>query len=67
MNTSGNPSEFDPRRCPQCRGTLVFSNRYPVLSVGLALTRSRAEAGDGIRRAGMGLSERTLRPSRTRG
>lgn len=49
MNTSGNPSEFDPRRCPQCRGTLVFSDRYPVLSVGLALTRSRAEAGDGIR------------------
>jgi hypothetical protein len=49
MNASGIPSEGDTRRCPQCRGTLVFSNRYPVLSVGMALTHSRSEVGDGIR------------------
>jgi hypothetical protein len=27
----------------------VFNNRYPVLSVGLALTHSRSEVGDGVR------------------
>ena len=33
----------------RCRNTLVFTSRYPVLTVGMALTRSRAESGDGIR------------------
>ncbi len=49
MNVSGSPSEGDTRRCPQCRDTLVFTNRYPVLSVGMALTRARSEIADGIR------------------
>ena len=28
---------------------LVFSSRYPILTVGMALTRSRSDVGDGIR------------------
>jgi hypothetical protein len=28
---------------------LVFSSRYPVLSVGMALTRARSEVGETIR------------------
>jgi hypothetical protein len=28
---------------------LVFSSRYPVLTVGMALTRPRSDIGDGIR------------------
>jgi hypothetical protein len=32
-----NPKDGDTKPCPQCRDTLVFSSRHPVLSVGLAL------------------------------
>ena len=41
------PSDGDTRPCPQCKDTLVFNNRYPVLTVGMALTRPRSVA-DGI-------------------
>jgi hypothetical protein len=30
------PTDGDTKRCPQCGGTLVFSSRYPVLSIGAA-------------------------------
>jgi hypothetical protein len=31
------PTDGDTKKCPQCRDTLVFSSRYAVLSVGMAL------------------------------
>jgi hypothetical protein len=43
------PTDGDTRLCPRCRDTLVFSSRYPVLTVGMALTRPRADVGDRIR------------------
>lgn len=49
MKASPRPSEGDTRPCPQCRNTLVFNSRYPVLAVGLALHRSGSEVGDRIR------------------
>lgn len=49
MNASKRPADGDTRRCPQCRNTLVFSSRYPVLAVGLALERSGSQIGDRIR------------------
>lgn len=33
----------DTRQCPQCRDTLVFSSRYPVLAVGIALQTTGRE------------------------
>jgi hypothetical protein len=42
-------TDGDKRKCPRCRDTLVFSNCYPLLTVGMALTKSRADVGDGIR------------------
>jgi hypothetical protein len=42
-------TDGDTRRCPQCRDTLVFNSHYAVLTVGMALTKSRADVGDGIR------------------
>jgi hypothetical protein len=48
MQTVRPPTDGDTRRCPQCRDTLVFSSRYPVLSIGMALTRPRSDVGDGI-------------------
>jgi hypothetical protein len=39
----------DIRRCPHCRDTLVFSNCYPLLTVGMALTKPRTDIGDRIR------------------
>jgi hypothetical protein len=49
MNASQHPTEGDTRPCPQCRNTLVFSSRYPVLAVRTALRRSGSEVGDRIR------------------
>ena len=43
------PADGDTRPCPHCRNTLVFTSRYPVLTVAMALTRPRPEAGDGVR------------------
>jgi two-component system, cell cycle response regulator DivK len=48
MNASRHYADGDTRPCPQCRNTLVFSSRYPVLAVG-ALGRSGSEVGDHIR------------------
>jgi hypothetical protein len=33
------------RRCPRCREALMFTERYPVLTIGMALTRSRSDVG----------------------
>jgi hypothetical protein len=50
MKASPRPSDGDTRTCPQCRNTLVFNSRYPVLAVGLALQqRSGSEIGERIR------------------
>lgn len=39
----------DTRQCPQCGATIVFSSRYPVLSVGMMLERTGSEPADRIR------------------
>jgi hypothetical protein len=49
MNSSPHPTDGDSRPCPQCRDTLVFSSSYPVLAVGMALTRSGSDVGERIR------------------
>lgn len=49
MQALTRPTEGDTRPCPQCKDTLVFRFRYPVLTVGMALTRLRSEVGDAIR------------------
>ena len=33
-HAGASPAERATRTCPECRDTLVFSNWYPVLSVG---------------------------------
>ena len=45
MTTFRHPADGDTRPCPQCRNTLVFSSRYPVLAVGMALARPGSEVG----------------------
>jgi len=45
------PADGDTKPCPQCRQTLVFSGRYPVLTVGMALVATGVEPGDRIRYA----------------
>ena len=42
-------TDGDTRRCPHCPDTLVFSNRYPLLTVWMALMKPRADVEDGIR------------------
>jgi DNA-binding response OmpR family regulator len=37
------------KRCPRCRGTLVFTSRHPILTIGLTLERRDAERTDRIR------------------
>ena len=49
MKASQHPADGDTRPCPKCRNTLVFSSRYPVLAVGMALERSAPEVGERIR------------------
>jgi hypothetical protein len=49
MNASQRPADGDTRPCPQCQNTLVFSRRYPVLTVGMALARPGSEIGGRIR------------------
>jgi hypothetical protein len=49
MKASPVPSDGDTRPCPQCRNTLVFNSRYPVLAVGVALARPGSEVVDRIR------------------
>jgi hypothetical protein len=48
MKALPRPSDGDTRPCPQCRDTLVFSSRYPVLGVGMALV-SGSDPRDRIR------------------
>jgi hypothetical protein len=43
------PVDGDTKPCPQCRQTLVFSSRYPILTVGMALISKGVERGDRIR------------------
>jgi hypothetical protein len=49
MGSLQHPTDGDTRRCPQCRDTLVFSSRYPVLSAGLTLTQPRSSGPDPVR------------------
>jgi hypothetical protein len=49
MQTFRHPTDGDTRPCPQCKDTLVFRTRYPVLTIGMALVRPRSEVGDGVR------------------
>jgi hypothetical protein len=49
MNAFRHPADGDSRLCPQCRNTLVFTSRYPVLTVGMALARPGYEIGGRIR------------------
>lgn len=39
------PVDGDTKPCPQCRQSLVFSSRYPVLTVGMRLVSGGAEQG----------------------
>jgi two-component system cell cycle response regulator DivK len=39
----------DTKPCPQCRGTLVFTSRHPILTVGIRLERTGSEAADRVR------------------
>jgi hypothetical protein len=48
MQACRRPVDGDTRPCPQCRNTLVFSSRYPVLAVGMALA-SGSYAAERIR------------------
>lgn len=48
MNASQRPADGDKRPCPRCRNTLVFTSRYPVLAVGMALEWSGSQIGDRI-------------------
>ena len=48
MQSRLHPSEGDSRPCPQCRDTLIFISRHPVLSVGM-LMHTGSEVGDRIR------------------
>ena len=45
------PLDGDTRPCPLCRQTLVFSSRYPILTVGMALISTGVERADRIRYA----------------
>ena len=51
MSPYNAPSDGDTRRCPQCRETLVFNSRHPVISVGMAMLRSGAPGGIRYERA----------------
>jgi hypothetical protein len=48
MNSLQRPTDGDSRPCPQCRETMVFSSRYPVLAVGMALKRTGSDVGERI-------------------
>jgi hypothetical protein len=40
------PIDGNMRPCPQCRGTLVFSSRHPVLTVGMSLVSAGTGPGE---------------------
>jgi hypothetical protein len=37
------PGDGDTKPCPRCQNTLVFSSRYALLSIRVALVRTDAE------------------------
>lgn len=43
------PKEGATKPCPECRRELVFSQRYPVLTVGLALSGIHLGPADRLR------------------
>lgn len=43
------PVDGDAKPCPQCHHVLVFSSRYPVLTVGMALQTTGVERCDRLR------------------
>ncbi len=47
VGTAVNEGETKP--CPRCGGTLVFTSRHPILTVGIRLEREGAERGNRIR------------------
>ena len=51
MNSALEPAvtEGATKLCPQCRGTLVFTRRHPILTVGVMLERTGTERLDRIR------------------
>jgi hypothetical protein len=36
MQVFRHPTDSDTRLCPQCKATIVFRSRYPVLTIGMA-------------------------------
>lgn len=48
-NAMRQPADGDSRPCPQCRDTLVFNSRYPVLAIGMTLMRTGSDAGERLR------------------
>jgi len=49
MGIFQHPTDRGTLKCPQCGATMVFSNCYPLLTVGMAMTKPRADVGDAIR------------------
>jgi len=43
------PVDGDSKPCPKCHQVLVFSSRYPVLTVGMALETTGVECANRIR------------------
>ena len=43
------PAEGAKKSCPQCRSTLLFSKRYPILTSAMALVREGPPSQDRIR------------------
>jgi len=48
-NTSALQIDSQTKRCPQCRGTLVFKEHHPTLTVSSRLVLTGSEVGDRIR------------------
>jgi hypothetical protein len=52
MSARERPTDGDTRPCPQCRNTLVFSSRYPMLAVRTGLSPSGSEVAERLRYEG---------------
>ena len=48
-NTQALQIDNDTKRCPQCRGTLVFRDHHPTLTVSSRLILTGSEVGHRIR------------------
>jgi hypothetical protein len=64
---SRRPADGDTRHCPQCKDTLVFRTRYPLLTVRMALTRPGLKSETVIRYDRRGSAETGVGLPRTRG